>query len=774
VRKASAPLADDGSRPAIATAALTPSNGNTPMKKFRLPTHRALRIAISLSIMALLLLNVLEVLDLSFVQRLENYAYDLRLEWTMPNTLDRRIVVVDVDEKSLQEQGHWPWPRNKLARMMDQLFDHYQIDVLGFDILFAERDESSGLKRLEQLAGGELRGNREFKTALDALKPSLDYDLLFANSVKHRRIALGYYFHYERQASGGVGRLPAPAQEKELVDPLRVGARVASGYSANLPELQANAATGGYFNVTPLVDPDGVLRRVPLLEMYDGALYEALGLAVARLALREPETRLAYAKDDKTSLGLEKLVLGKHRIHVDSDVAALVPYRGRQGSFPYVSASDVLQGKVPPDILKGAIVLVGTTAPGLQDLRTTPMQEGYPGVEAHANVIAGILDDDLKRRPAWTLEGEVALLLVVGLLLALALPALSPLWATLLFFATLATLALGDLTLWKVNNLAFPLASALLLSAAIFVVNMTYALFVESRGKRLITGLFGQYVPPELVDEMAKDPGAFTLSGESRELTVLFSDVRGFTTISEGLDPQQLTQLMNEYLTPMTHVIHKHRGTIDKYMGDAIMAFWGAPLHDPLHARHALTAAMDMLVSLEALQEPFKARGWPPIAIGVGLNSGDMTVGNMGSEFRLAYTVMGDAVNLGSRLESLTKDYGVQIIVSEFTRAAVPDFVYRELDFVRVKGKDRPVGIYQPICELGQASAAMQEELTLYASALACYRAQDWDGATEQFARLQGHYPERYLYPLYLKRLSHLRAHPPGADWDGSFTFTTK
>jgi adenylate cyclase len=273
---------------------------------------------------------------------------------------------------------------------------------------------------------------------------------------------------------------------------------------------------------------------------------------------------------------------------------------------------------------------------------------------------------------------------------------------------------------------------------------------------------------------MAKDPGAYSLEGESRELTVLFSDVRGFTTISEGLDPTQLTQLMNEYLTPMTHVIHQHRGTIDKYMGDAIMAFWGAPLHDPQHARHALLAGMEMLAKLEALQDHFKAKGWPPIKAGVGLNTGEMTVGNMGSEFRLAYTVMGDAVNLGSRLEGLTKEYGVQIMVSEFTRAAVPDFVYRELDRVRVKGKDRPVAIFEPICAQGDEPAGLLEELALYDVALCSYREQAWQQAAEQFAQLQTLHPQRYLYQVYAKRITYLRESPPGPDWDGSFTFTSK
>ena len=738
--------------------------------------RHALRIGLSLALALPILFNALGVLDLGFIARLENYAYDLRLQSTMPDRVDKRIVIVDIDEKSLLEQGHWPWSRNKLAQMVDLLFDRYQIDTLGFDILFAERDASSGLGTLEQLAQGALRGDAGFNAALGKLRADLDYDQLFANSLKDRRVALGFYFRQGEQQEANVGNLPPPPPllTRGAFDARNIGATVASGYAANLPQLQANSLAGGYFDLSSLTDADGVIRRLPLLQLYQGSLYETLGLSVARLASRVPAIKLEYADQEKNALALESIQLGTHKIAIDRDVAALVPYRGRQRSFPYVSASDVLQGKVAADILAGAIVLVGTTAPGLNDLRTTPMQENYPGVEVHANLIAGILDDEIKERPTSATGFETVQLALVTLLLVLALPALKPLAATLLTLGLMTSHVAVNLYLWDSANLSLPLASTLFLMALLFVFNMSYGFFVEARGKRLITGLFGQYVPPELVDEMAKDPAAYSLAGESRELTVLFSDVRGFTTISEGLDPTQLTELMNEFLTPMTQVIHKHRGTIDKYMGDAIMAFWGAPVHDAQHARHALQAAMAMIDGLDALRERFKAKGWPPIKIGVGLNTGQMTVGNMGSEFRLAYTVMGDAVNLGSRLEGLTKQYGVQIIVSEFTRAAVPDFAYRELDCVRVKGKDKPVAIFEPIGLASECSDAIREELARHEAALRAYREQDWPLALEKFGQLQAADPQRHLYQLYVERAVFFQAHPPGDNWDGAFTFTTK
>ncbi len=732
------------------------------------------RIGLSLLITLPLLLNAAGVLNLDFIRVLENYVYDMKLKLTMPGYPDPRVVIVDIDEKSLQEQGHWPWPRNKVAKMVDLLFDRYQIDVLGFDMLFAERDESSGLKSLEALAQTELSGNPSFNSTLNRLRPQLNYDQVFADSLKNRRVVLGYYFRSEREQGSSVGTLPKPVLARGSFDPAWISALPATAFAANLPELQTNAAGGGFFSF-PLVDNDGKFRRIALLQEYQGSIYEALGLAVARLHMQEPTIDFHYGFGARGARALESLkISARQSIPVDADVAALIPFRGPKKSFSYISASDVLNGTVPPQTLRKAIVLIGSTAPGLMDLRTTPVGDVYPGVEMHANLIAGIIDDNIKERPDNSSDFEFWPLLLVGLLLACLLPSLKPMGATMLSLAVIAALLAGNITAWQFNNFDLPLASIVVLAAALFLFNMAYGYFVEDHGKRLLTGLFGQYVPPELVDEMAKDPGAYSLEGESRELTVLFSDVRGFTTISEGLDPSQLTQLMNEYLTPMTHVIHQHRGTIDKYMGDAIMAFWGAPVHDDQHARHALLAGMEMNVKLEGLQEHFKARGWPPIRIGVGLNTGEMTVGNMGSEFRLAYTVMGDAVNLGSRLEGLTKEYGVQIMVSEFTRAAVPDFVYRELDRVRVKGKDRPVGIFEPICPQGEESSGLLDELALYDEALRLYREQDWQKAGERFASLQSTYPERYLFEVYAKRITYLRESPPGPDWDGAFTFTTK
>lgn len=735
------------------------------LKKHTIP------ITLGVAMLLVFLLHAAKVVNIPLIQRIEAISYDARLQLTMPKTLDRRIVIVDIDEKSLAEEGRWPWGRDKLAAMLDRLFDQYHVAVVGFDVVFAEKDESSGLKVLERLSQKELKNLPQFQASLAQLRPQLDHDRIFAQKLASRPVVLGYYFTSNEDRVSGL--LPTPTFPTGSFKGSNTAFVVATGYGANLPEFQKAAHSAGHFN--PLTDFDGVTRRVPMLMEYRGAYYESLSLAIIQALSGNPGIQAVF-KEGAGNVGdsLEWLRVGKLKIPVDENISALVPYRGKQGSFPYVSATDVLHGRVSSQELGGAIVLVGTTAPGLMDLRSTPVGAIYPGVEIHANLIAGMLDHNIKQKPAFVMGAEITEMLLLGLLLAFTLPLLSPLRASLTALSALL-LAIGiNLSLWQSANMVMPLAAAMLMIITLFILSMSYGFFVESRAKRQITGLFGQYVPPELVDEMSENPGNFTMEGESREMTVLFSDVRGFTTISEGLSPKELSRLMNEYMTPMTRIIHKHRGTIDKYIGDAIMAFWGAPLADPEHSRHALLAAMEMQQALTELREQFKARGWPEIRIGVGINTGTMSVGNMGSEFRMAYTVMGDAVNLASRLESLTKQYGVGIIVGEHTQQAVPDVVFRELDRVKVKGKDEPVAIYEPLGADGQIDKTTLDELKLFQQAVKLYRAQDWDLAEVQLLNLQKSLPECTLYRLYLERITYFRANPPGVEWDGVFTFKTK
>lgn len=737
-----------------------------------------LRIAIGLAIVLMLLAHVADRLRVPFIDNLESIIYDARLRLTMPRTQDNRIVILDIDEKSLVEperggEGHWPWPRNRLALLLDKLFDQYQIAAVGFDVVFAEADRSSGLRVLQKLGREELRNVPQFQRALQEMKPRLDYDQLFADSMRNRAVVLGYTFLTDAGVKGAIPRPVLKTSDFKSAPPL---AEEYLGYTGNLAILQKNAASAGHFN--PTVDSDGMTRRVPMLAKYGDGYYEPLALAIVRLIVGSPRIKLDVAEDTFSSAeqvaSLDRIRIGPYSIPLDVGGTALVPYRGPQNSFTYHSLTDVLNDRVDVNALRGKIALVGSSAPGLLDLRATPVDRAYPGVEIHANLIAGILDQNIKHRPPYATGAEFVLVLVVGLAMAIWLPMLSPQPATLLTL-TLLLLAVGmNLALFQYVHIVLPLATGLAMILTLFTLNMAYGFFIEARGRREITGLFGQYVPPEVVDKIAQDPETASMEGESREMTVLFTDVRGFTTISEGLDPKALSQLMNQFLTPLTEVIYRHRGTIDKYMGDCIMAFWGAPLADPEHARNGLLAGLEMQRTLKEMQPHFRSRSWPEIRIGVGLNTGRMSVGNMGSRVRLAYTVMGDAVNLASRLEGLTKEYGADIIVGEDTKNAVPDVVFREIDLVRVKGKDTAVAIFEPLGLEGSVDQATLDEARLFDEALRLYRRQEWDMALHRLLELKGRRPDAALYETFIERIAFLRDHPPAPGWDGAFTFQTK
>jgi adenylate cyclase len=551
--------------------------------------------------------------------------------------------------------------------------------------------------------------------------------------------------------------------------------------------FQKSALASGLFN--PVLDLDGVVRRVPMISEYEGQYYESLALAMFRGLLGSPNLEPGYPPErflSKNYSGLEWLEMkakasgGQRvfRIPVDKSVSALVPYRGRGGpkgnSFRYVSLADIYEGKIGKEELKGKIALWGTTAPGLLDLRSTPVGEAYPGVEIHANLLSGMLSQNFKERPPYTVGAEVVLLTLGGLVLSLLLPFLSPVRATMVAVAGMASIIALNYLIYTQVHLVLPLAASLLMTAALFTLNMAYGYFVESRSKREFTALFGQYVPPELVDEMARDPSKYSMEPKAADLTILFSDVRGFTTISESLSPGDLASYINDYLTGMSAVISKNRGTLDKYIGDAVMAFWGAPVPDAEHARQGVITALEMQRIATELNEKFRAKGWPTLKIGIGVNSGNVRVGDMGSKVRKAYTVMGDPVNLASRLEGRTKEYGVGILVGEATEKVVKDVVFKELDRIRVKGKNEPVAIYEPICLEADADKKLKDELKIWRDALKAYRAQSWDQVEMNLLNLQRMNPDCYLYEKYAERVIQFRRNPPGPNWDGVTTFDEK
>jgi adenylate cyclase len=737
-----------------------------------------IRLGISGAVFLLFLLHTSGLVQSALLRTLENVTYDSRILLTMPETKDPRIVVVDLDDRTLAAEG-WPLPRDKWAEVVRNLFETYHVKVVGFDIVFSEPDRASGREMLERLAAGPLADLPGFAEKVPELTAQLDTDKAFADAIRGHPVILGYAFQSEGSGSRqNAGTICLPLFDKtEASQYAGVSLLDQSTYIGNLPVLQEATRHCGFFDL-PTLDEDGVIRTVPLMQRFENQIYPSLALAVTRAALGDPAVQLEFEPPEaRTSLNLERVRFAQVFAPVNESVSVMAPYRGRFGSFPYVSVTDVIHGKADTGVLKDAIVFIGTTATGLKDLRTTPVGQAYAGVEIHANIASAILDGRIKQKAPYYAGMETVILLVIGLLLAWAFPKLSPAGSAGITAVIIGALVIVAFMLWSSSNTVMPLGVPIVFTLVAFLSQLLYGYFVETRRSRDISKRFGEYVPPEIVEEMAANPQAVSMEGKSKEMTVLFSDVRAFTTISEQFKdkPQELSELMNHFLTPLTKVIQRHRGTIDKYMGDAIMAFWGAPLDDPKHAENALRASLELPKAIRELDEMFARRGWPPLQIGVGLSTGNMRVGNMGSEFRRAYTVMGDPVNLGARVEGLTKEYGATVICSEFTRNAGPsDWSYRELDTIRVKGKDQPVTIYEPMGPKEALSTDVRNELARHRGALKQFRGQQWDQAESEFFSLSRTPGAHKVYEIFLERIAYYRKNPPGEKWDGVFTFKTK
>ena len=740
------------------------------------------RVVVTLIPLLFALMHASGVLPIGVLQRLDDIIYDARLRATMPQTIDERIVIVDIDEKSLAEIGRWPWSRNRLADLVDELFERQKIALLGLDLVFAEQDDSSGLKRLKLLAQNELRDQTGFTEKLTQIQTSLDYDALFAKSLEKRPVVLGYYFTSDRDGRTS-GVLPPPVMGADSLRGRPIKFTTWNGFGANIDPLVKAAPIAGFFN--SITEGDGVVRSLPLLAEYKGQYYESLSLAMFRMLAGSPSVEPGFPQEkflSRNYQGLESILLTQQgkilAIPVDHRVATLVPFRGNGGvnggSFRYISAADLLAKRMGAEQLKGKIVLLGTTAPGLLDLRVTPVGETYPGVEAHANVISGLLDGKVFVKPDYALGFEVVILILSGLLLAFALPLLSALKAVATSVAVVGALVGINFWMYLGYGLVLPLASALVMALTAFALNMSYGYFVESKSKRDLANLFGTYVPPELVDEMVKDAASYNMKATTKEMTVMFCDMRGFTQMSETMEPTQLQALLNTVFSRLTDQIRGNRGTIDKYMGDCVMAFWGAPVDTPDHASLAVKTAFEMANAIRKLNEEHRSKGLPEIGVGIGLNTGTMCVGDMGSDIRRSYTVIGDSVNLGSRLEGLSKTYGVDIVVSASTQQLVNDFAWQELDKVRVKGKDNAVAIFWPVAPLNRMNPGSNTELKTWAMALKAYRAQDWDQCDVQLLNLQRLNAKKYLYQLYAERVASMRLLPFDPEWDGATNFQTK
>ncbi len=684
----------------------------------------------------------------------------------------RPVTIVDIDEKSLADPrlGQWPWPRTRVAEIVNTLTRMGAV-VIAFDVVFAEPDRLNPDNAAENFRGLD-EATREKLRAL----PS--NDRIFADAIKASRVVLGESGSHDVHSDLDKD-LPVTGFAMLGEEPDRFIFKL-GGLLRNVKVLEDAAAGRGLFTIVP--ELDGIVRRVPMIMDAQDVRMPALSFEILRIL---GGSGTIMIKADKA--GIDSVILQGLRLKVPTDnLARFWIHYARNDPSIYVSAVDVLDGKVSPDRIAKKLVLIGTSATGMNDIKTTPVSKAMPGVEIHAQVLESALTGSSLSRPANATIYEFLAALVAGLLVIAFAPNLGP--ATLFGVGALfATALIGTSWYFYIHDRVLIDFTYPLLSTTAVYLTLMFASFVREQAQRKqIRGMFTQYMSPELVEQIAQSPEKLKLGGEQREMSIMFTDVRGFTTISETFkhDPQGLITLMNRFLTPLTNVIRARRGTIDKYMGDAIMAFWNAPLDDKEHEVNACDAAVEMLEKMEevnkAREEEAKEGGHPffPLNVGVGLNTGLGVVGNMGSDQKFNYSVLGDSVNLASRLEGQTKEYGFPIIVGSRTAMAVNEkFAILELDFIMVKGKTEPEVIYAIAGRDDVAQSEDFQRLRNLTIEMACYRSRDWDGALDAIARgRNSDHAEAldHLHELYEARIKAYKVNPPPADWNGAYQLLTK
>jgi adenylate cyclase len=682
---------------------------------------------------------------------------------------ERRVTIVDIDDKSLAKRGQWPWPRTDIADMIISLTNLGAV-VIAFDAVFPEPDRFN-----PDITARKMRFLDEATRSKLSELPS--NDSILSDAIRRSSVVL---------AETGLASVTSEL-DKSL--PLTAFATLGedsepdvyefAGLLRNVPILEQAAAGRGLITIVP--ERDGIIRRVPMVLRTQGVMMPSLSLEMLRVASSTPTLLVKTDKAGITSVNVRGLA-----IPTDEDGQLWVHF-ARQDPSIYVSAADVLDGGVPLDKIKGRFVLIGTSAVGLYDVKTTPVSRAMPGVEVHAQILESALTHAVLARPSSAIVFELLAALVLGLFVIAFTPNLGPV-KLVMVGALFASLLIGTSWFFYTQYRLLIDATYPLLSTTAIYLTLIFASFVrEQSQRRQIRSAFGQYLSPALVEQLAQSPEKLVLGGEEREMTVMFSDMRGFTSISETYknDPQGLTALMNRFLTPLTNAILARKGTIDKYMGDAIMAFWNAPLDDKEHQLNACEAAVDMLDRVAELNSKREAEAkegghvYIPLNIGVGLNTGPCVVGNMGSDVRFDYSVFGDSVNLASRLEGQSKEYGLPIIVGSRTALAAREkFAILEIDFVMVKGKKEPEVIY---AIAGRDDVALSERFqrlrNLTIEMLACYRSRDWEGALaaiERGRRTDEAQTLQLLYNLYEKRIAEFQNNPPPEDWDGAYALLTK
>ncbi|WP_321470891.1 adenylate/guanylate cyclase domain-containing protein [Halarcobacter sp.] len=704
------------------------------IKKFLLINLLGILVALTL---CFLYINF-DKLPNSFDNKLRDYFFTIRGEVSNNDN----VVIVDIDEESLKEVGQWPWSRPKVAELLERI-TLANAAIIGFDVVFAEPDKSSP--------------HSVFKKYDLNIENPPNYDLILGQTISQTPTILGYVFKFNSKNKKNKNAPSIPAifieKNKKLGEDYLLKAK---DVILNVPEIQENSYSSGFFNNIP--DESGVVRSVPLVISYNDVIYPSLSLEIMRIATKSKKVIINYDE-----FGVQNIVLNNIKIPTDRYGRLLVNYKGGSKNYKYYSAKDILNEKISTKELENKIVLIGTSAVGLLDLRATPFNSVYPGVEVHANVIDNILESDFIYKPSWADGANIVLIFVLSILTVLLITYtpfwLNPIITTILLAVTLIALYKLFLT-GLVLNILFPLLS--IVTAAILVTLYDY--FYEIKKEEAIKKKFASKVSKSVMDNLLKNMDNNEFQAEEKEVTIFFSDIRGFTNISEEMsNAKKLIEYLNQYMEPMSNIITKYEGTIDKYIGDAIMAYWNAPADVENHADKAVKASLEQISELNILNKKLKESNYPLIDIGIGLNTGKAIVGEMGSSGRSDYTVIGDPINLGSRLESLCKFYDSKLNISNFTKDKLEEnYIFRFLDLVQVKGKKEPIEIWQVISQ-GEIEDSLKKELDDYNNAIRLYKNKQFEEALKIFQSLEGNKEKanKKIYKIYISRCEEFIKNPP-------------
>ncbi len=712
-----------------------------------------------------------------FISSLDSEVFSAMFRFRGKEKTTGKVVIVDIDEASLKELGQWPWSRNILAVLVDQIEASHPLAV-GLDMIFPEKDRSSPsnwLNLLEKKAATAVIPDiRNLKAELKRRK-NYNFDVLLGNALFQRNTITGFAFVFSK--TSGVDRTKIPFVSAEIsVLPSHIPFSSlnlidAEGAVLNIPDIDQGESQG-FINVFP--DAGGTIHAIPLFISFNSVPYPSLALETVRIGLKlRKVTIIASRKKIKNKNTIIGITLGKRFIPTDNFGRITVNYRGPSATFKYCSAIDVIKGKCK-SVLKDKYVLVGTSAAGLSDLRSTPFSNVLPGVEVHATVIDNILKQDAFRYDKFT-ETVIIYLMVLlgGLILTVILTLTTPLVCGIVGIGFVFIVLACNYKFFFMDHQLIGVVYPVVSMAAVFASVTVTSFFFKEKEKVFIQKAFAHYISPALVNQLIKQPEKLSLEGSQKEVTVFFSDIRNFTTISEKTSSEKIAKLLNLYLTAMTDIILDRKGMVDKYIGDAIMAIWGVPVDDPLHAENAVKAGLEMADALKRLNVQWQSMGFPKINIGMGLNTGVVNVGNFGTSTRFDYTVVGKHVNLASRLESLNKYYGTVFLVSESTMNMVGNkFYFRFIDIVRVKGMDEPVKIFEPIC-MGEPHRDIRIFDNAFQEAFSLYAAGKFKEAGKKFERLNEQ-ENRQVNAVFLKRINDLAGRSPSEDWKGIYTFSAK